>query len=787
MRIGIIILLFLLSFGSWSQEIRIDESEKTRSHVDNYNEKASFHQNEDSVYFYYNRAILIARSIEYYDGELAACKGLINLYKNDTEVYERLRYTLLLVRLYEKGGSTSDKVSGYQQLGRLYFDEMLFSKAAENFQRGFDLKGLSAKEKYEAGIWLTRSLRNGENLDDALLASRDLQFVDGLTSFQQISLQKEKAEIYHQLRAYNEELGAYREIVRLSKGTRYAHFQPTAWNNIGYVHKYLEREKEAKSAFLNTLRTSRNKDRALRAAANYNLGLLYHNESKPDSAMYYFRSAYDLYEDLSDWSSIASCKNMMALSYFHNNDLFNAQKELDAAFEFEKRYDLKHQEAKSHEIQSLFYEDLFDYENSLNSYKRFLSIRDSLLTIERTEKFRLLFDQYRVEQIEKQLRLIWASNDLEMANLARERAKLQAEQERDAARRERDARLLKENELSMAKSKAELQRLQLEEERLNVENKQKELDLIQRDNKLKELALEKERLLVSKNEAKIENLAQRNELIKQRRLNEKQAYRSNLQLIFGILLFIVLILIVILIAYRQLRRRKKRIEEQNAIIAESKKEIEIQKEKSDGLLLNILPLAVAEELKSNGVAKPRMYDDVSVGFTDFSGFTMISEKLTPEELVAKLDTMFLEFDKIIEKYGLQRIKTIGDAYMFAAGLPDPLEDHAERSIRASLEMRDFISKFNSELPAGSPKWQIRIGIHSGPVIAGVIGIKKFAYDIWGDTVNTAARMESSGQIGKVNISGVTKNHINGAFQTEHRGKVAAKNKGDIEMYFVELQ
>jgi class 3 adenylate cyclase len=336
-----------------------------------------------------------------------------------------------------------------------------------------------------------------------------------------------------------------------------------------------------------------------------------------------------------------------------------------------------------------------------------------------------------------------------------------------------------------------LQLFRLQEEQLKVEAKERELELIQRDNELKELALEKERLIASEREQRLKAAASRERLKlqreEQRRRADQQEYENRLQFIVGLLLFFILIILVILIAYRQLRKRKKRIEEQNLIIAESKKEIELQKEKSDNLLLNILPQSVAEELKANGAAKPRLYNDISVGFTDFSGFTMISEQLSPEDLVAQLDAMFLEFDKIIEKHGLQRIKTIGDAYMFAAGLPEPMEDHATRSIRAAIEMRDFIDEFNKGLKPENPSWNIRIGVHSGPVVAGVIGIKKFAYDIWGDTVNTAARMESSGEIGKVNISGETKDHINGEFKTEHRGKVKAKNKGAIEMYFVELK
>ena len=213
--------------------------------------------------------------------------------------------------------------------------------------------------------------------------------------------------------------------------------------------------------------------------------------------------------------------------------------------------------------------------------------------------------------------------------------------------------------------------------------------------------------------------------------------------------------------------------------------IEKEKEISESLLLNILPESIAEELKLNGSSKPKLFNEVSVGFTDFSGFTMISEKMSPQQLVEKLDEIFYEFDLIIEKNGLQRIKTIGDAYMFAGGVPEQIENHAVQTVNAALDLRNFINEYNSKLAESEPKWNIRIGVNTGQIVAGVIGIKKFAYDIWGDAVNIAARMESSGEIGKVNVSGSTFELVKNNFKTEYRGKVKAKNKGEIDMYFIE--
>ncbi|MBI3501924.1 MAG: tetratricopeptide repeat protein [Bacteroidetes bacterium] len=208
-----------------------------------------------------------------------------------------------------------------------------------------------------------------------------------------------------------------------------------------------------------------------------------------------------------------------------------------------------------------------------------------------------------------------------------------------------------------------------------------------------------------------------------------------------------------------------------------------ERKKSEKLLLNILPVETARELKSKGKASPKYYESVTVMFTDFKGFTTIAEKLSAEELVSELDFLFKKFDEIISKYNIEKIKTIGDAYMCASGLPTPNTNHAEEIVKAGIEIQSWMKEQNN-------KWQLRIGIHSGSVTAGVVGDKKFAYDIWGDTVNTASRMESSGEPGKINISGATYQILQGFQNLEglvftHRGKIPAKNKGEIEMYFVE--
>ncbi|MFT4521381.1 MAG: adenylate cyclase [Bacteroidia bacterium] len=215
--------------------------------------------------------------------------------------------------------------------------------------------------------------------------------------------------------------------------------------------------------------------------------------------------------------------------------------------------------------------------------------------------------------------------------------------------------------------------------------------------------------------------------------------------------------------------------------------IKAGKKQSDELLLNILPAEVAEELKLKGETEAKQFDEASILFTDFKGFTAMSEKVTPKELVNDLNVCFSEFDKITTKYGIEKIKTIGDAYMAACGVPSLIVDHAKKAVMAALEMAQFIEvEKQRKVAAELPYYEVRIGIHTGPLVAGIVGVKKFQYDVWGDTVNTASRMESSGEVGKVNISQSTYDLIkeDSQFTFDHRGKVQAKGKGEIDMYFV---
>jgi len=207
-----------------------------------------------------------------------------------------------------------------------------------------------------------------------------------------------------------------------------------------------------------------------------------------------------------------------------------------------------------------------------------------------------------------------------------------------------------------------------------------------------------------------------------------------------------------------------------------------EKKKSDELLLNILPKRVADELKSTGKSKTKKHENVTILFTDFMDFTTLVLSIAPVKLVQELNDIFGHFDDIMEEFQIEKIKTIGDAYLAVCGLPEENSDHAIRCIDAAKQMILFLEDRNSK---NEIQWKMRIGIHSGPIVAGVVGKKKYAYDIFGDTVNTASRIETNGEVGKINISQTTYDLIKGKYNCFPRGQIYAKGKGNLNMYFVQ--
>jgi len=254
----------------------------------------------------------------------------------------------------------------------------------------------------------------------------------------------------------------------------------------------------------------------------------------------------------------------------------------------------------------------------------------------------------------------------------------------------------------------------------------------------------------------------------------------------AIALYMILLSLIIWVVYDFLKLRfSRKLYMLEQIINKRTEDLIIEKEKTEKLLANVLPKNTASEIMEKGKATKIKYNFVTVLFSDIQGFTKIAEEMNPEILIDELDKFFFYFDSVVEKHGIEKIKTIGDAYMCAGGIPEKNRTNPVEVILAALEMKEYMKKLKetSELE-GMKYWDIRIGIHTGTVVAGVVGQKKLSYDIWGDTVNTASRMESSGEAGKINISGTTYEFVKEFFNCEYRGKMPVKYKGELEMYFV---
>jgi len=253
----------------------------------------------------------------------------------------------------------------------------------------------------------------------------------------------------------------------------------------------------------------------------------------------------------------------------------------------------------------------------------------------------------------------------------------------------------------------------------------------------------------------------------ERMIRQKKTERN---MMAGFVAFLFILSFVIFRSYRVQKKSNIRLDQ--------------EKKRSESLLLNILPGETAEELKHTGKAKAKHFEEVTVMFTDFKDFTQASEKMKADELVEEIHFYFSEFDRIVTRYGIEKIKTIGDSYMCVGGLPVCNDTHAKDVVSAALELQEFIDVQKILRSRSGKTWfELRIGIHTGPVVAGIVGTRKFAYDIWGDTVNTASRMETCGEPGKVNISGATYEKIKDHFFCIYRGKVEAKHKGLVDMYF----
>jgi class 3 adenylate cyclase/tetratricopeptide (TPR) repeat protein len=506
-----------------------------------------------------------------------------------------------------------------------------------------------------------------------------------------------------------------------------------AWTQLGNFQKALEFKQRA-------LKINEKLGNQSRIANNLgNIGNVYIELGDYPSAIRYHEQAIAISEKIDE-------KKGLAFNYTSIGKVHLLQKKYPEALAFEYRGlevanavgDLNTSSAAWLHL-SMIYEATERFDSAYLAYQQYIMLRDSANNAEKQNEVTRKILQFEFGKKEDSLRQQQIITDARLQQQILLAAKQQQELQ------------IKEIAINLANKEKELQRLaylksqaDLQFEQSQIREKEEQLSLAEKEKRLQATQ-------VSLQQTQLE-------------LKDKEIKTRKTQSFFFFAGLVLLSLLSFFIFRNFLNQRR------------SNRIIQSEKQKSDALLLNILPAEVAGELKEQGRAAARQFESVTVLFTDFVDFTQVSEKLSPQELVGELHLNFKAFDEIIERHGLEKIKTIGDAYMAVCGLPVPDADHARKAALAALEIQAFTQN--------RPGFDIRIGLHSGPVVAGIVGVKKFAYDIWGDTVNTAARMESSSEAGKINLSGATYERLKAEFDCTYRGKIAAKNKGEIDMYFL---
>jgi len=591
---------------------------------------------------------------------------------------------------------------------------------------------------------------------------------------------------------YDDALDYYQRSLLISEGICDNKGMSKTLNNIGVIYSNQGNFPKALEYHQRSLTIKESlSDKSGMAGSMNNMGLIYMNQGNYPRALKNFQRSLRIKEEFSDSRGIAQILNNIGLIYMRRGDYPEALECFQRSLKIcEDISDLKASAGISSNI-GLIYMNLSDYSKALDYYLKSLKIQEEISdrkgmasTFNNIGEIYMYQGDYAkaMDYYQKCFNIYEEISDKRglagiLANIGRAYNK-QGDHAKAIIWCKRSLRTSEEINILLEQKNAcqclynAFKALGNNDKALEYHERITELDSsLQAEETAKMLqGMEFEKWVLA------DSLIQEEEKLKVQMAHEAEVRKKNRTRNISILSAIILLIGAIGLYMRIVFVRR------------AKRAIENEKERSDKLLLNILPAEIAEELKEKGKAKARNFEKVSILFTDFKGFTQISEKLSAENLVGEINTCFESFDGICRKYGIEKIKTIGDSYMAAGGLPVPTADSVRNTVLAGIEMTECMinMKKQRDLEAKS-SFEMRVGIHTGPVVAGIVGVTKFQYDIWGDTVNTASRMENSGETGQVNISQSTYELIKDdpAFRFQPRGKVKTKGKGEIEMWFVE--
>lgn len=522
-------------------------------------------------------------------------------------------------------------------------------------------------------------------------------------------------------------------------------------NNMGGVHYYLGNYPKALELYKKAVIIQEEiGDKKITAATTQNIGGIYSKLKEYTNAMKYYEKANSIYQKLQSDKGIAQNLNGIGFIFIKQEKYNEAFKNLDKALKISKKVNDKQIQIEVlSNLGELFY-DKSDLKKSLSYYQLCLQLSNEINNL-----------QYKSES-QISIGNIFHKTGKSKEAIDKCKSGLNIAEKLGAVAEKKDAcDCLYKSYKSLGENKTAL--FYYEKVHFFEENLQSE----ETYNKMMSMEFQKQQLVDSLAHVKKEHF------IKLKHSEELQEREKQRNIIIVSLCFI---LVIALSLWSRLNFARK-----------SKAALQIEKDNSERLLLNILPEEIADELKSNGFVNAKNFNLVSILFTDFKSFTETSQKLSPEELVEEINVCFKAFDLICGKYNIEKIKTIGDAYMAAGGIPKPDIYSLKNIIKTGLEMQKFmVERKKTASESNTPSFEMRLGIHAGPIVAGIVGVKKFQYDVWGDTVNTASRMESCGEVGKVNISESLYNLIKNEteFSFEYRGMIEAKGKGEVKMYFV---
>jgi adenylate cyclase len=535
---------------------------------------------------------------------------------------------------------------------------------------------------------------------------------------------------------YNEAMKVYTEELKIQQELGDQKRMAASFMQVGSVYFYIANYPMALENYIKGLKIAEEiKDRISISKISNNVGKVYCNTGDYTEALKYYSEALKIYEDMGDKEGVA--KECCGIG-----DIYYSQKNYENAILYFNKSLKISEENGMKRMAATCYIDLGESYTAMGKYNE--ALQNQLEGLKISEEIN---DQYITVHIKKSLG--WTYYSLHKW---------------DESRKYLNEALAKAKEIRL------IEGIEICYYRLS------KLDSVTGNFKssfqnYKQYVLYRDSILNGENTQKITQQKMQIEFDKTQKLEKAEQARKDLRqriIRYAILAGLILVTAFLLIVFRQRNkiRREKKI--------------------SDKLLLNILPAEVAEEIKRDGHSKAKSFSMVTVMLTDFKDFTMVSEQYSAEELVAEIDHCFSAFDKIIRRHGVEKIKTIGDAYMCVGGIPVQTTTHAIDVVNAAIEIRNFMAERKKEQDAISGiSFELRLGIHSGPLVAGIVGLNKYAYDIWGNTVNLAARMEQNSEAGKINISGSTYQLVKDKFNCVYRGMIEVKNGGEEEMYFVE--